>query len=393
VVHRFLRHPHLRLGAVPVWVPVLVLAVAVAAACAWLGLRVRRARTRADAARRASWVVIQPPPGPAGAAQAEAFWLKMAGLLGKRRRGWLPHVVFELAWVRGGLVIAVWVPGVIEPGMVEWIIGAAWPGAVTHVTDAPAWSVTGQGEVAGGQLSPAGGRDWMPFHSASYPADPLSGVLETGLFTAAGDVVAVQVLVRPASLTRVARARAGAGGKPGVALGAGGKTVHGARLLGRGLLDTLLELITTGSAHSGLPRQSGGPAKDPFEEMLRQAARRKMGTPPHFEVAVRFLASIAPHDAAEGRQVSGARQFCDLLSYGYAALSGGMDLRGSRLSRPVRAIGERRLARGFLTTNGELAQLAHLPWEPGTVPGLRTAGARPVPPPHGTVWVRDPWPR
>src|SRR4051794_41590919 len=35
-----------------------------------------------------------------------------------------------------------------------------------------------------------------------------------------------------------------------------------------------------------------------------------------------------------------------------------------------------RSSRGFLATAGELAGLAHLPYEPGTVPGLHVAGAR-----------------
>ena len=47
--------------------------------------------------------------------------------------------------------------------------------------------------------------------------------------------------------------------------------------------------------------------------------------------------------------------------------------------------GRRWLRGGFLATTGELAALAHLPYEPGTVPGLAVAGARPVPPPAGVL--------
>jgi hypothetical protein len=62
-----------------------------------------------------------------------------------------------------------------------------------------------------------------------------------------------------------------------------------------------------------------------------------------------------------------------------------MGLRGARLRRPARVLGRRRLARGFLVTAGELAALAHLPYEPWRVPGLHAAGARPVPPPAGVL--------
>lgn len=66
-----------------------------------------------------------------------------------------------------------------------------------------------------------------------------------------------------------------------------------------------------------------------------------------------------------------------------------MDLADRPLRDAARVLASRPLRRGFLATTGELAALSHVPYEAGTVPGLRPSGARPVAPPAGVR--RVPW--
>jgi hypothetical protein len=110
---------------------------------------------------------------------------------------------------------------------------------------------------------------------------------------------------------------------------------------------------------------------------------RKLAGPPHFEAAVRYLAVTPDLSRREGQ--ARASRLRDRLAARFAVFNGEMGVRGARLPRPARVLGRRRLARGLLLTAGELAALAHLPYEPGTVPGLHVAGARPVPPPAGVL--------
>src|SRR6266545_4730823 len=144
-VGRYLLHPQRTLAAVAktlahhaasithrygLWL--LLLAVVVLAA------RVALARWRAarlhDGARL---VQILPPPqvDPDGAA---ALWRNLAGLLRQRRplQG-RPHVAFEYRWSPDGLTIALWLPGMVAPRLVERAVEAAWPGARTR-TSSPA---------------------------------------------------------------------------------------------------------------------------------------------------------------------------------------------------------------------------------------------------------------
>jgi len=60
-----------------------------------------------------------------------------------------------------------------------------------------------------------------------------------------------------------------------------------------------------------------------------------------------------------------------------------MDLADRPLRDAARVLASRPLRRGFIADTKELAALAHVPYEAGTVPGRRPSGARPVPPPAG----------
>jgi hypothetical protein len=372
-------HIHLSLRGLPWWVPVVVVAAVLTAAGIWAGLRIRRSRTCRHASRFAWRVVIQPAPGTADPRRAETFWLGMKTLLERRRDGWLPHVAWELRWSGDLLTISVWVPLVVSAQKVRGVIESAWPGAVTSAIRPGRWPVLDAGgEVAGGRAGVTGGRDWLPLRT-DHGTDPLAGVLASGMRVLPGDVIVVQVLARPATARRRARARAGMLGKPRVG-GAGGTLLRAVDLLLSGLLAVIDTLMSAGS-HGTEPRKALKP--DP-------AAEAKMREGTHWEIAARYA-------VATDRRGKPAREHArvsrDVLAAQFGAYSHKMQLYPARLRRPTRAIERRRLKSGFLVTNGELAALAHLPWEPGTVAGLPPGGARPVPAPHGVRGVSDPWPR
>jgi hypothetical protein len=259
------------------------------------------------------------------------------------------------------------------------VVESAWPGAVTSAIRPGRWPVLDTaGEVAGGRVGVVGGRDWLPLRT-DHGTDQLSGVLASGVRVLPGDVVVVQVLARPATAKRRARARAGVLGKPRPS-GAGGKLLRAVDLLLSGLLAVFDALMSAGSHGTG-PRKA--PAPD-------AAAEAKMREGTHWEVAVRYAVATSGR-GKPAREHAGVSR--GVLAAQFGAYSDKMQLYPARLRRPAWAIERRRLKSGFLVTNGELAALAHLPWEPGTVAGLPPGGARPVPAPHGVRGVSDPWPR
>jgi len=367
--------------------PLVVLA-AVLAGAAWAFVAWRRARAGALAVARGRWVEVQPPPGGTRPEDAERFWLGMAELLRGRRRGWLPLAGFEYLWHAGSLSLRVWVPGPVGAGAVREVAESAWPGSVTRVmvagvaggsSDDTAVAMARFGVThAGGFLSVSGGQDWLPLRT-DHKDDPLRGLFGLGSYLSMSDAVLVQVLARPARPGRVARARKGAAGRPG---SAGGAALGGAARLVSGLLDGLEFMISTGHG-PGSPAGGTAAGRDATDAALGRAAVRKLAGPPHFEVAVRYLAVVPDLSRPEGQ--ARASRLRDRLAARFAVFSGEMGVRGARLRRPARVLGRRRLASGFLATAGELAGLAHLPYEPGTVPGLHVAGARPVPPPAGVL--------
>jgi hypothetical protein len=366
--------------------PFAVLAAALAGA-AWAWVAWRRARAASLAVARGRWVEVQPPPDGTRPEDAERFWLTMTELLRGRRRGWLPLAGFEYLWHAGSLSLRVWVPGPVAVRAVREVAEGAWPGSVTrtvaggagYTSDATALAMARFGVTgAGGYLSVSGGRDWLPLRT-DHKDDPLRALFGLGAYLSMGDAVLVQVLARPARPGRVARARKGAAGRPG---SAGGATLGGVLRLVSGLLDGLEFMLSAGHGPGG-PAGGTAAGRDATDAALGRAAVRKLADPPHFEVAVRYLAVVPDLSTRDGQ--ARASRLRDRLAARFAVFSGEMGVRGARLRRPARVLGRRRLARGFLATTGELAGLAHLPYEPGTVPGLRVAGARPVPPPAGVL--------
>jgi hypothetical protein len=346
-------------AAAGVWLPRIALTaslwVALAAGC-WVAADRRRTRRLGKDAR---FVAILPPPAVEPAA-AEALWANLAGLL-RQRRPWRlrPHVAFELHWTVQGLVVGLWVPGMVAPRLVERAVEAAWPGARADTQAArPPLPQAATGVLAG-QLRLA--TPWLPLRTDHW-ADPLRGLLGAAGELAAGEVAVVQVLARPAGGRYLVRARTAA---RRLAVGRGS-----APLVGR-----LLDLATPGPG--GRRRQPTATAADPGRAADARLLLAKLAGP-CWEVAVRYGVATTAEQVARGR----LRARAHALQAAFAVYAGRNRLLRRRLAAPAGTLATRPLRRGDLLATGELAALAHLPADPA-VPGLARAGARPVPLPPG----------
>ncbi|MQA84369.1 MAG: hypothetical protein GEV03_07040 [Streptosporangiales bacterium] len=86
-----------------------------------------------------------------------------------------------------------------------------------------------------------------------------------------------------------------------------------------------------------------------------------------------YVARLGPRARTRGQ--------AEALAAAFGVFAGDVELVDHRQFRPAVAVARRSLARGFLVNTAELAALAHVPYEAGTVPGLRRSAARPVAPP------------
>jgi len=326
-----------------------------------LAARLALARWRAARLHAgARLVAILPPPqvDPDG---AQALWRNLAGLLRQRRllEG-RPHVAFEYRWSPDGLTIALWLPGMLAPRLVERAIAAAWPGARTR-TVTPARAPLPVGERVGGGALRLAQPEWYGLRGqAEHPTDPLRALLGAAEELGAGESAIVQVLARPARGRRLARLR-----RVARALRRGQHPTRPGRLL-----DLLNPTTTTmGSRHAY--------TDDPARHADVHAITRKAAGP-GFEAMIRYGVATAVERNPRGR----LRARAHALAAAFAIYAGRNRLtrthHPSRLS--ARALSGRRLGRGMLLSLDELAALAHLPWDRG-VPGLERAGARSVAPP------------
>ncbi|GLZ32100.1 hypothetical protein Lesp02_42880 [Lentzea sp. NBRC 105346] len=344
----------------------------------------RRHHERLMANARLITVLAPPTVDPAGAI---TVWSNLVGLL---RPGWLrrfsgqPHVTFELTFTDDGVQIALWVPGLVPPGMVERAIEAAWPGAHTRTTLArppiPITAPTGQRiEAVGGELRLARS-EALPIRT-EHPADPIRAMLGAPVGLGPHERACVQILARPVAGHRVAKARRAA------------RRVHvggSVHLVGR-----LLDLVTPGrtSKPSGFGHQRGLDRQSTLEHAAQdRAAVQKLRANP-FETCIRYVVATT---VAENSSVSEVRAVREVLrgrghaiASAFAAYSEHNYYRRVRLGRdPVALLAERRLGRGDLLSVPELAAIAHLPIDDAT-PGLQRAGAKAVPPPPGISTAGD----
>ncbi|MFC8429292.1 helicase HerA domain-containing protein [Streptomyces sp. NPDC057253] len=356
------------------WWPVLTACLLVVASACCATARWWRRRCRRALAINARIITVLPPPtvDPAG---AEALWANLLGLL---RPAWRrvmtgqPHVAWEYAFDREAIRIRLWIPGTVPPGMVERAIEAAWPGARTRTASArsAAFQTAESVEAAGGELCLARS-EALPIRT-DFPADPIRALLGAPVDLGAHEQAVVQVLARPVTGHRVARARRAARRSRG----------RSGRPVSR-----LLDFLTPGYPHpSTRTRTSSTNRQTVMETSVEDRAIVAKQRSAPYETRVRYVvAATVPTDVGDeqlavtrdrlrGRGHAIASSFATFTEHNY--------YRRARRRRPLLPLNQRRLGKGDLLSVRELAAVAHLPWDEA-VPGLQRAGARAVPPPPG----------
>lgn len=374
---------HLRDWAItmgPVAVPVLAIGVAgfVLARRWWA----RRCHARLIDDARQVTVLAPPTVDPAGGA---ALWSNLVGLLRPAWRRWWtgqPHVACEYVFSEAGVAIRLWVPGIIPPGLVERAIEAAWPGAHTRVSSPAQPPLPPPGEaqrrlVIGGELRLARS-EALPIRT-DFDADPLRALIGAPVGLGRNEYACVQILARPVTGRRIARARRSA------------RRVHtgsSTHLVGR-LLDLITPGINTGHTTSGGRTRSGALHSDPqtsleYAAQNRAIVAKQRGS--QYETVIRYavatlLSTTATNDEARtARDV--ARGRAHALAASFASYTEHNHYTRRRLRHPGPVLAERRLGKGDLLSVGELAAIAHLPVDEA-IPGVQRAGARAIAPPPG----------
>jgi hypothetical protein len=342
----------------------------------WLAGR-RHAALVADA--RQITVLAPPTVDPAGGA---ALWSNLVGLLRPAWRRALasqPHVVCEYVFSEAGVAIRLWVPGVIPPGLVERAVEAAWPGSHTRVGAAePPLPQPGEDQrrlVVGGELRLARS-EALPIRT-DFDADPIRALIGAPVGLGRGEYACVQILARPVTGRRVAKARRSAR-----RVHTGGST----HLVGR-----LLDLITPGvkANNTRHTTKSGQLHSDPQTSLEYSAQNRAIVTKQRgsqFETVIRYaVATLLPKHATE-REVRTTRDVArgraHALAASFASYTEHNRYGRKRVRHPGAVLDERRLGRGDLLSVPELAALAHLPVDE-SIPGVQRAGARAISPPPG----------
>ncbi|WP_433687996.1 type IV secretory system conjugative DNA transfer family protein [Micromonospora carbonacea] len=348
-------------------------AVAAGLLVAWVAVRklvgLRRHRHHARGARL---VTIAPPP-EVDPRSAGALWANLNGILTPSPRRRLlygaPHVVWQYTWSGRQLLISIWVPGTVPPGAVEAALRAAWPGSATTTDTNPPPPIPLNADPAvGGRLLPVYA-EWMPL-AVDHDTDPLRPLMSAGAQLKPGEHACVQVLSRPATPRRAARARRAAG-----RLRSGKTTVPAinpaAPLLW--LLDALLPASGTGRTVTPAAR------RDPTVERDVRAILDKT-THPLWQTGIRYaVATTNRRSAADPR--GRLRGIADTLASAFAIHTGRNRLtHRTRMRAPAAVLAARRLGPGFLTSTPELAALAALPQDLA-VPGLDRARAASMPAP------------
>ncbi|WP_322749363.1 MULTISPECIES: TraM recognition domain-containing protein [unclassified Frankia] len=379
VVHLVVHHLQ---GWALTWGPVAG-SLLVVAAVSVLTVRRRlqhRYQQRLQSGARLVTVLAPPTVDPAG---ATVLWSNLVGLLRptwRRRLVGQPHLAWEYLFDADGVRIQIWVPGVVPEGFVERAVEAAWPGAHTRTT--PARTPLPTLARPGRRLLAAGGGELRLARPEALPirvdhdADPIRALLGAPGGLARTQRAAVQILARPVTGRRVARARRAAR-----RLRAGGSP-HPA--------GALLDLLTPRTGRSR-PSRSTTPKPDQQTSLAHAAEDRVIVTKQRgaqFEVRVRYaVAAILPDDTDPDttERVGGQlRGRAHAIASAFAAYGEHNYYRRARLRRPLPVLAARRFGRGDLLSIAELGAVAHLPVDEA-VPGLQRAGAKAVAPPPGVA--------
>ncbi len=354
-----------RVASVPAVVLVVGWVVAAPRVRAW------RAARLADGAR---WVQVLPPPqvNREGAAQVWSALHTALQQAPRRRRLYGPqHVAWELHWGDGGAVrFGIWVPGTVAPGLVERAVEGAWPGARTITHNPPPDPIREGQMVEGGQLR-LGQPGRYPL-AVDLDADPLRVLLSAASGPEPGETATVQVLLRPAAMSRMRRLLDDAyrirTGQPLTALG------------------RFLDLFTAGPVVDSAAMQRPQVANDVA------AVKAKAAGLPGWEAVVRY-AVATPTAATRPRGLPGRmrqrrgqrdrlRGRAHTLASSFGVFQGRNHLRRRPLADAHPVLAARRLGRGDLLSLPEVAALAHLPGD-ALAAGVTHAGARAAAPrPH-----------
>lgn len=287
--------------------------------------------------------ILAPPV--ASQASAEALWSNLMGLL---RPAWnrallgQPHLAFEYLFDVGGVRIRLWVPGVVPQHLVEHAIEAAWPSARTAVRQLTP-PVPLDGLAIGGQFTLARAEQLPIRHD--HPSDPLRALTGAAVGMPGWQHAAVQILVRPATGTRL------------------GKAANLPVILLRAVLDLATPGPASRTAHTA-------------NVSTELRAIRDKSHCARYEVAIRYAVQA---DGTGEVRLNGVRGRVHAIASAFALYNGHNRLERRRLFVPAKRLASRRMGRGFLLSVPELAAIAHLPLD-AAVPGLQRAGANTVPP-------------
>jgi hypothetical protein len=322
-------------------IPLAVLVLTIVAALLF-AFRMWRRWREAELARGAKHLRILSPPqvNPAG---SRMLWMGLHALLRPwwRRVIWgQPHVAWEVTAGPELVEVSLWVPRVVPPGLIERAVHASWPGATTVETSSDPISCIGRpGSVEVTQLVLAE-REWFPIGTPGGDSLALALAGLTGL--ADGEAVAIQVLARPATSGSRRRLRRAA------------------------------RSIRAGTRFAWRAGRASGhrPVADPATEGDVRAVLAKASS--HlWSCSLRVAVSSPRKDWARGRMHG--------LAGGFAVFEGRNGFRRSRWPGGLRRMRARRLARSYLLSVPELAEIATLP-PAGAVAGLERGAAGTVPP-------------
>ncbi|APU15295.1 type IV secretory system conjugative DNA transfer family protein [Actinoalloteichus fjordicus] len=322
--------------------------------------------------------VLAPPT--VDAAGGPALWSNLVGLLRPalaRLVGNQPHLAWEYLFSDAGVALRLWVPGTVPPGLVERAVEAAWPGAHTRTAPAgpplPAVEAGRPRVLIAGQLRLARS-EALPIR-ADFDTDPLRALIGAPVGLGLGEHACVQVLARPVTGRRVARAR------------------RAARRLHTGLathpVGLALDLLTPGGTPRRRATSATRPGGDP-QTVLDYAAQNRVVVAKQrgsqYETVLRYAVTTDLPPEASEEEVRLARQTArgraHALAAAFASYTEHNHYTRRRLRNPARVVSDRRLGRGDLLSVPELAALAHLPVDEAT-PGVQRAGAKALAPPPG----------
>ncbi|WP_020499159.1 helicase HerA domain-containing protein [Sciscionella marina] len=365
------------------WGPILAPLAAIVLTGYVAGRRWWRARRQERLQADARYAAVLAPPAvdPAGGA---AVWSNLVGLLRpswKRLLAGQPHLGFEYVFSEHGVTLGFWVPAVIPPTLVERAVEAAWPGAHTRTTPAkpplPRLADEWRRITVGGQLRLARS-EALPIRTG-FDADPIRALLGAPIGLGRDEHACVQILARPVTGRRVAKARRAAR-----------RVHHGSSTH---LAGQVLDVLTPGTntARGGRTRDPRRISEDPQTSLEYAAQNKAIVTKQRgaqYETVVRYaVATDLAANASTGeltRARDTARGRAHALAASFAAFTEHNHYTRRHLRHPAHALASRRFDHGDLLSVPELAAIAHLPTD-AEIPGVERAGARAVSPPPGVA--------